>query len=110
MSTRVIKLKGNEKFDVFIGRPSKYGNKYSHLAYANAIQVSSRDEAISKFEIDLRAMPQEELIEFLKPLVGKILACYCINSGSCDGKLWCHGQVYMKLIKELCLEDNVGNA
>ena len=37
------------KYDVYIGRPSKWGNPYSHLKIKGTIKVKTRKEAILKY-------------------------------------------------------------
>jgi len=39
-----------DRYDVYIGRPSKWGNPYSHLENTLAdFQVNTREEAIEKY-------------------------------------------------------------
>lgn len=89
-------------FDVYIGRPSIYGNKYVFRgsSLTNVVWVTDRDVACDCHMRDLRMMPKIRLIEFLKPLVGKTLGCYCNENERC------HGDNYIELIKELGLENN----
>lgn len=50
MKARIAHCK-REKYDVYIGRPSKWGNPFSHKEDTLAeFRVSSRKEAIAKFE------------------------------------------------------------
>ena len=68
---------------VFIGRGSKWGNEYSHLAVSRARhQVSSREEAVDGFERN--QLPG--LRQFLPELRGRILVCFCHPKA-------CHGHV-----------------
>ena len=76
-----------EPFDVYIGRPSKWGNPFSHQAGTLAkFKVSSRDEAVAKFEEYLLA---SDLMKDLHELKGKVLGCWC-------APLSCHGDVLVK--------------
>jgi len=89
---RVVHCK-REPFDVYIGRPSKWGNPYSHLKTPNAARhVSpSREAAISEYEIYLRASPA--LLADLSELAGKVLGCWCAPKP-------CHGEVLIRLCRE----------
>ena len=69
--------------DVFIGRPSKWGNPFS-LTY------NSRDEAIRKYEEWILTQP--DLLAALSELKGKTLGCFCKPKN-------CHGDVLVKLVK-----------
>jgi hypothetical protein len=81
-----------EPCDVYIGRGSKWGNRWSHQEGTKAeFIVATRQEAIDAYEAWIRTQPQ--LIEDLKELKGKKLGCYC-------KPLNCHGDVLVKLIKE----------
>jgi hypothetical protein len=82
-------------YDVLIGRPSKWGNIYSHRTDTKAkFLVSTRQEAIEKYEVWLRAQPH--LIAELHTLRDKVLGCWCRPET-------CHGDVLLKLIDELCV-------
>lgn len=97
MATTVVnKRKG--PYDIWIGRGSKWGNEYTHLPLHMTkakYQCATRQESIQNYERDARA--RTDLIEWLRPLVGKRLGCVC-------HPLPCHGHVLVKLIKELKLE------
>jgi hypothetical protein len=79
-----------EKFDVYIGRPSKFGNPFSYKDNTLAIfKVANRDEAVQKYEEWLLSQP--ELVEAVKAeLKNKILGCWC-------APLSCHGDVLLKI-------------
>ena len=89
--TTVINIKSGEKYDINIMRPGRWSNPYSHLPFANAILVSSREEAIQKFEYYLRTTPK--LLNIIGELEGKILGCCCKPKA-------CHGDIYIKLLRE----------
>ena len=79
------------EYDVYIGRPSKWGNVFSHLPNATGVvaYVATREEAIAKFEEWLLARPL--VIEAAKrELRGKILGCWC-------SPLACHGDVLARI-------------
>lgn len=80
-------------FDVYIGRPSKWGNPYSHKADTKAhFVVQSREEAILKFEEYVRSQP-EMVKDIKKELKGKVLGCWCAPQA-------CHGHVLEKIANE----------
>lgn len=76
--------------DVYIGRPSKWGNPFSHIKSVSAcIYVPTREEAIANYEIWLRYHP--ELMAAIKTeLKGKVLGCWC-------KPLPCHGDVLARI-------------
>jgi hypothetical protein len=71
------KAKG-EPFDVYIGRPSKWGNPFV------IGRDGTREEVIQKFEEYLDGSP--ELLADLHELKGKTLGCFCSPKA-------CHGDV-----------------
>lgn len=82
-----------EPYDVYIGRPSIWGNPFSHLPNTLAkYKVSSREEAVSKYEQWFLAQP--ELVQKAKKeLKGKVLGCFC-------KPLSCHGDILSKIANE----------
>lgn len=90
--TTLINIKHNEKYDIYIGRPSKWGNPYSHKIGTRAkFLVSSVDEAVEKYEEYARNNP--EIMNSLDELENKIIGCWCAPNK-------CHGDVLIKLINE----------
>jgi hypothetical protein len=77
-------------FDVYIGRPSQWGNQFSHLASSAAkFRVSTREEAIVAYEEWFLGQPK--LVAKAKLLLrGKVLGCWC-------KPLACHGDVLAKI-------------
>ena len=77
-----------DKYDVYIGRPSKWGNPFSHLKGTKAqFLVSSREEAIESYE---EWLAQSEILQAdLHELKGKTLGCWC-------APLACHGDVLLR--------------
>ncbi len=95
METKLVHV--TEPYDVFICRPSKWGNPYSHLSFSAAkFKVESRQEAVDKYEAYVRSNP--ELMSALKELMGKRLACVCKGSP-------CHGEVLVRLVNEMIMDD-----
>jgi len=69
-----------DRFDVYIGRPSKWGNPFV------IGRDGTRAEVIDKYRHWLLAQPQ--LMTALPELAGKVLGCWCAPRP-------CHGDVLM---------------
>lgn len=83
--SRVVHCK-KSSYDVYIGRPSKWGNPFI------IGRDGTREEVINKYRQWILNKP--ELIKDLHELVGKILGCWCSPET-------CHGEVLIKLTKGL---------
>lgn len=84
-----------EPFDVYIGRPSKWGNPYSHKEGTLAkYKVSTREEAVEKFR---EYLYESGLINDIHELKGKVLGCWC-------KPLSCHGDILVELANSNQLE------
>lgn len=83
MSTTVVNRR-RAAYDVYIGRPSVWGNPFSHQPDTLAeFRVATRGEAISRFREWFLAQPQ--LIERARrELKGRVLGCWC-KPASCHG-------------------------
>jgi len=79
---RIVDRRQTDRYDIFIGRPSKWGNPISGCR---------RELALRAYEVYLRRRP--DLLAALPELAGKVLACYC-------HPLPCHGEVLLKLLWE----------
>ena len=93
--TRVVHLK-KEKYDVLIGRPSKWGNPFTHISNKHTLAqtiVGSRQEAIDRYRDWI--IQQPELMNSLHELKGKTLGCWCKPAA-------CHGDVLIELIEQHC--------
>jgi len=87
MQTKIVHLK-KEPYDVYIGRPSKWGNPYSHKEGTLAeFRVKNRAEALEKYEKYL--LENETLFNSLIELQGKTLGCWCKPNK-------CHGDILVK--------------
>lgn len=84
MSVMNIHHKG-AKFDVFVGRPSKWGNPFM------IGRDGSRKEVIAKYEAWL--IQQPHLMLALPDLRGKALGCFC-------APLPCHADVLDRLANQ----------
>lgn len=73
-------------YDVYVGRPSPFGNPFVPG------RDGSREEVIAKFETWLLAQPEKVALvkRFLK---GKVLGCYCAPRA-------CHADVLARIANE----------
>jgi hypothetical protein len=85
MSELVVHNK-RKPFDVYIGRPSKWGNPFEIGAHG------TREEVILQYEAWLQSHPK--LLADLPELKGKVLGCWCAPKA-------CHGDVLAKLANPL---------
>lgn len=74
-----------ESFDVYIGRPSKWGNPF-HIS-----RDGDRATVIAKFKAYLLSQPA--LLEQLASLDGKRLGCFCYPNS-------CHGDAIVEVFRE----------
>ena len=81
-STWVVHCK-RERYDVYIGRPSKWGNPYV------IGRDGTREQVIAKYRAWVLRRP--ELVAALGELRGKVLGCWCAPQP-------CHGDVLVDLI------------
>jgi len=88
MTTKVVHCK-REKYDVYIGRPSKWGNPFS------IGKDGTREEVISKYEMYIMSRP--DLIQDLPELKDKTLGCWCKPKA-------CHGDIL-----KIMVEDEIWN-
>ena len=84
MVCKVVNLR-KEKYDVYIGRGSKWGNKFLIGRDGN------REEVIRKYREWI--MKNDYLLSCLDELKDKVLGCYC-------KPLACHGDVLVELVEE----------
>lgn len=86
--TKVVHMK-KEKYDIYIGRPSEWGNPFSHRdGTLAAYKVETREEAVAAYRKWILTKP--ELLKRLPELKDKVLACWC-------APLACHGDVLAEL-------------
>ena len=81
--SRVVHCK-KEPFDVYIGRPSKWGNPYQIGVHG------TREEVIQKYREMI--LGNKKLLAALPELQGKVLGCWC-------SPLACHGDVLVELLE-----------
>lgn len=77
-------------FDVYIGRPSKWGNPFE------IGKDGTRDEVIAKYKSWIQTQP--DLLEGVKSLRGLRLGCWCYPKP-------CHGDVLAELANKHRLFD-----
>ncbi len=82
--TKVVHCK-KESYDIYIGRPSKWGNPYS------IGKDGSREDVIKKYKKYI--LSNKKLLNSLCELQGKVLGCWCKPKE-------CHGDVLVRLINE----------
>ena len=73
------------RYDVYIGRPSKWGNPFA------IGRDGTREQVIARYERWLLTQP--ELVASLHELEGKTLGCWCAPRA-------CHGDVLARLAAE----------
>jgi hypothetical protein len=84
MKARTVNVR-HEPYDVFVGRPSKWGNPYREG------RDGSREEVINKYEAFVRSRP--DLLASLPELRGKRLGCWCWPQK-------CHADVLARMAEE----------
>ena len=85
MKNQVVHCK-KEKYDIYIGRPTKWGNPFQIGKDGNRKQV------IEKYQQWISNNP--ELLACLPELKNKVLGCWC-------HPLLCHGDVLIKLVNKV---------
>ena len=83
----VVHCKKSE-YDVYIGRPSKWGNPFE------IGPDGTRDEVIAKYRTWIQTQP--ELMAALPELQGKRLGCWC-SPKACHGDVLCELANYNRL-------------
>lgn len=88
--TKVINVYKDGQPDIFIGRPSPWGNPYK-------IGVDgTREEVVEKYRQWIQEQPR--LLSLLPVLKGKTLGCFCKPKA-------CHGDVLVELVNALPEEE-----
>lgn len=97
MSKKVVHCK-IEKFDIYIGRPSIYGNPYSHKKGTTALfKTETAEEAVSKFKEYL--LNNKNLMSKILDLDNKVLGCWCKTLKNPNAP--CHGDAILEVIEEI---------
>lgn len=82
MQKRMVVHCKREQYDVYIGRPSKWGNPFE------IGRDGSRKDVIEKYRAYLLNNPS--LLSDLHELKGKVLGCWCAPAS-------CHGDVLVEM-------------
>ena len=82
--TAVVVNCQHDPYDVYIGRPSKWGNPFK------VGEDGTRQEVIEKYRNWIQTQP--DLLAELDTLKGKILGCWCKPKP-------CHGDVLVELLE-----------
>jgi hypothetical protein len=85
MQDRVVHCK-RDKYDIYIGRPSKWGNPFTIGKHG------TREEVIQKYREWV--LKQDYLLEALPELFNKTVACWCSPHA-------CHGDVLTEFADKL---------
>lgn len=88
----VVNIK-NSKYDVYIGRPSIWGNPFSSkIIKTSKYKTNNRIESIEKYKEYI--LNNKELLNQLYLLQGKRLGCFCKPKT-------CHGDILSDLVNNL---------
>ena len=91
---KVVHCRKDDTYDVYIGRPSKWGNPFTHIRSrptgAKHI-VNTREEAINAYRKWITKGEGKHLLNDLHELKGKKLGCWCKPKA-------CHGDVLAELV------------
>lgn len=82
MATQVVNIRRAREYDVYVGRPSKWGNPFS------IGRDGTREEVISKYRAWVVQQPQ--LLASLDELRGLVLGCWCAPEA-------CHAEVLAEM-------------
>lgn len=91
--TTVVNV-NKDKYDVYCGRGSKWGNPYTHIKDRETLAefiVATRKEAIDKYREYILNKP--ELLADLHELKDKRLGCFCAPNKNC------HCDILVELIE-----------
>ena len=90
MRTKVVNCQ-KDTYDIYIGRPSKFGNPYSHKDGTKAkFKSKSRKESIELFREWITNGDGKYLLNDLHEIRGKVIGCWCKPKP-------CHGDVLAEL-------------
>ena len=93
METKVVHCK-KQSFNVYIGRPSKWGNPFTHKKdseHAKYIKPT-RKEAVEAYRDYILNGEGKHLLNDLHELEGKVLGCWCKPKS-------CHGDILAEIIE-----------
>jgi hypothetical protein len=90
-------------YDVYIARPSKWGNPYSRKPSIAKFKVATTAEAIRLHREWILSRPKF-IEEIKKELRGKILGCWCDNPYNC------HGFILWQIANEIVIDKDPAKA
>ena len=82
MTTKVVNLR-HSSYDVYIGRPDKWGNPFTIGVHG------ARSDVIRKYRTYI--LKRKDLLDSLEELRNKTLGCYCKPKA-------CHGDILVELL------------
>lgn len=87
-----------EPYDIYIGRPSKWGNPFTHKQDGKTLAkyvLGSREEAVEAYREWITKGEGKYLMNDLSELVNKVLGCWCHPKS-------CHGDILKELVYKHC--------
>jgi len=94
IETKVVNVK-KDTYDVFIGRPSIFGNPFKMNNESERIEVIDKYRKWLNGEmVGFRDSERQAILKELPNLKGKILGCFCYP-------LPCHGDVLIEMLKKI---------
>lgn len=97
VSCTVVHCK-KEPYDVYIGRPSKWGNPFTHKQDGKTLAkyvLGSREEAVEAYREWITNGEGKHLMNDLYELADKVLGCWCYPKS-------CHGDILKELVYKHC--------
>jgi hypothetical protein len=91
MTTKLVNKHRESNYDISIGRGSKWGNYFTHLALDQTsakYQVETREQALKEYSYSL--LMNEDLLADIPELIDHTLGCSCLPD-------LCHGQPLVNL-------------
>lgn len=103
--TKVVNIKLTDNYDIYIGRPSIYGNNHPIGFCKICNQVHTREDAVEAFRIDFykRIKIDKEYKKKVLELKDRILGCFC-KSNFRD--IPCHGDTFVEYLQNLDKESS----
>lgn len=105
--TRVVNIR-METYEVYIGRPSLFGNPFSFRKSKLAKEIVKKPEdAIDKYRewFYNKIKGDEKFRKEVEKLRGKTLGCFCKSAKGFQGQVLCHGQVIAAFLDGLSPEE-----
>lgn len=79
-NTKVVNINFGEKYDVYIGRGSRWGNPWTHKKGPTLAEfhVDTREQAIQAHRDWITNKEGKHLMKDLYELKSKVLGCFCV--------------------------------